>query len=45
MNYESYLCTTIQSSGNDVVVLIKPAGVASSQPPLRKEGNGEVRQD
>ena len=45
MNFDSHLCTTIQSGGNDVVVLIKPAGMASSQPPLRKEGNTELRQD
>ena len=44
MNYGSHLCTAIQSSGDDIVVLVKPSGIASSQPPLRYEGNREERE-
>ena len=45
MNNESHLCTTIQSSSDNVVVFVKPAGITSSQPPLRQKGDTEEGED
>ena len=41
----AHLCSTVESSGKNVVVLDEPPGVASAQVPLGNVRDREVRED